>query len=107
VPIVVQHKGFPYLEDWLGLREVATLEPKPGVEPTSTHLAEVLAQLQRQPAKMVIRAAYNDGRASEWLAERAHIPAVELPFTVGADAQSKDLFGLFDETVQRLLKALQ
>ena len=107
IPIVVQHKGFPYLEDWLGLREVATLEPKPGVEPTSTHLAEVLAQLQRQPAKMVIRAAYNDGRASEWLAQRAHIPAVELPFTVGADAQSKDLFGLFDETVQRLLKALQ
>lgn len=107
VPIVVQHKGFPYLEDWLGLREVATLEPKPGVEPTSTHLAEVLAQLQRQPAKMVIRAAYNDGRASDWLAERAKIPVVVLPFTVGADAQSKDLFGLFDETVQRLLKALQ
>jgi zinc/manganese transport system substrate-binding protein len=107
VPIVVQHKGFPYLENWLGLREVATLEPKPGVEPTSTHLAEVLAQLQHQPAKMVIRAAYNDGRASEWLAERAHIPAVALPFTVGADAQTKDLFGLFDETVQRLLKALQ
>ena len=107
VPIVVQHKGFPYLEEWLGLREVATLEPKPGVEPTSTHLAEVLAQLQRQPAKMVIRAAYNDGRASDWLAERAKIPVVVLPFTVGADAQSKDLFGLFDETVQRLLKALQ
>ncbi len=107
VSVVVQHKGFLYLENWLGLREVATLEPKPGVEPTSTHLAEVLAQLQRQPAKMIIRAAYNDGRASEWLAERAKIPVVVLPFTVGADAQSKDLFGLFDETVQRLLGALK
>lgn len=107
VSVVVQHKGFPYLENWLGLREVATLEPKPGVEPTSTHLAKVLAQLQRQPAKMIIRAAYNDGRASEWLAERAKIPVVVLPFTVGADAQSKDLFGLFDETVQRLLGALK
>ena len=107
VAIVVQHKGFPYLEEWLGLREVATLEPKPGVEPNSGHLTEVLAQLQRQPAKMVIRAAYNDGRASDWLAERAKIPAVVLPFTVGADAQSKDLFGLFDTTVQRLLGALK
>ena len=107
VSVVVQHKGFPYLENWLGLREVATLEPKPGVEPTSTHLAQVLAQLQRQPAKMIIRAAYNDGRASEWLAERAKIPVVVLPSTVGADAQSKDLFGLFDETVQRLLGALK
>ena len=107
VPIVVQHKGFPYLENWLGLREVATLEPKPGVEPTSTYLAEVLGQLQRQPAKMVIRAAYNDGRASEWLAEHAKMPIVVMPFTVGADAQSKDLFALFDATVQRLLGALK
>lgn len=103
--IVVQHKAFPYLNDWLGLREVATLEPKPGVEPTSTHLAEVLAQLQRQPAKMVIRPAYSDERASNWLAERAKIPAVSLPFTVGGSDRAKDLFGLFDDTVQRLLDA--
>lgn len=107
VAIVVQHKGFPYLENWLGLRQVAALEPKPGVEPNSGYLAEVLAQLQRQPAKMVIRAAYNDGRASEWLAERSKISIVVLPFTVGADVHSQDLFGLFDTTVQRLLGALQ
>jgi zinc/manganese transport system substrate-binding protein len=104
-PIVVQHKGFPYLEVWLGLKEVAQLEPKPGVEPSSSHLAEVLDLLQRQPAKMIIRAAYNDGRSSEWLAERAKIPAVELPFTVGGSERAKDLFGLFDDTVDRLLKA--
>ncbi len=104
-PVIVQHKAFPYLEDWLGLKEVATLEPKPGVEPTSSYLAEVLAQQQRQPAKMVIRAAYNDERASSWLVERAKIPAVVLPFTVGGNARAKDLFGLFDDTVQRLLDA--
>lgn len=107
VPIVVQHKGFPYLENWLGLKEVATLEPKPGVEPSSGQLARVLTQLQAQPARMVVRAAYNDGRPSEWLAERAKIPAVELPFTVGGSAQAKDLFGLFDDTVRRLLEAVK
>ena len=105
VSIVVQHKGFPYLEDWLGLKQVATLEPKPGVEPTSAHLAEVLAQLQRQPAKMVIRATYNSDRPSQWLSERAKIPAVALPFTVGGSERAKDLFSLFDDTIQRLLEA--
>ena len=107
VAVAFQHKGFPYLTNWLGLREVAMLEPKPGVEPSSAHLAEVIAQLQRQPAKMVIRAAYNDGRASAWLAERAKIPAVELPFTVGGSPRAKDLFGLFDDTIERLLGALK
>ena len=105
IAIVVQHKGFPYLEDWLGLKQVATLEPKPGVEPTSAHLAEVLAQLQRQPAKMVIRAAYNSDRPSQWLSERAKIPAVVLPFTVGGSERAKDLFSLFDDTIARLLEA--
>jgi zinc/manganese transport system substrate-binding protein len=31
------------------------------------------------------------------------VPAVTLPFTVGGDAQSKDLFGLFDSTIAKLL----
>ena len=107
LPIVVQHKGFPYLEDWLGLREVAALEPKPGVEPSSAYLTEVLAQLAQRPAKLIIRAAYNDGRPSEWLAQRAHISAVELPFTVGGSDKAGDLFGLFDDTLQRLLTAVK
>jgi len=104
--IVVQHKAFPYLEQWLGLQEVAALEPKPGVEPTSSHLSEVLEGLKSRPAKMIVRAAYNDGRGAEWLAERTKLPVVVLPFTVGGDDKARDLFGLFDDTVERLVKAV-
>ncbi|HEX5127326.1 MAG TPA: zinc ABC transporter substrate-binding protein [Rhodocyclaceae bacterium] len=104
VAIVVHHKSFSYLEQWLGLKEVGTLEPKPGVDPTSAHLTELLAQMQRQPAKMIVRAAYNDSRGSEWLSERTKIPAVVLPFTVGGSDRAKDLFGLFDDTIDQLLK---
>jgi zinc/manganese transport system substrate-binding protein len=105
VAVVEHHKNMEYLMNWLGMHQVGTLEPKPGVEPSAAHLGELLAQLQRQPAKMVLRAAYQDPRASQWLSERAHIPAVLLPFSVGADDKSKDLFSLFDTTVQRLLEA--
>ena len=103
-PVVVQHKAFTYLEAWLGLREVAALEPKPGLEPTTSHLANVLDGLQRDPAKMVLRAAYQNARPSEWIAERAKINLVMLPFTVGGSEKAKDLFGLFDDTIERLLK---
>ena len=107
VPIVVQHKAFTYLIAWLGMNEVAALEPKPGVEPTTAWLSEVLALQQRQPAKMVIRAAYQSDRASQWIAERAKINAVALPFTVGGDDDAKDLYGLFDDTIARLRKGAQ
>jgi zinc/manganese transport system substrate-binding protein len=104
-PVVSQHKAFVYLYDWLGMREVAVLEPKPGVEPTASHLQEVLASLKSTPAKMVLYSAYQDPRPSEWLSEHAGIPAVKIPFTVGGTEGAKDLFGLFDDTVARLLAA--
>ena len=103
--IVVQHRAFTYLQGWLGLNAIAALEPKPGVEPTTAHLSEVLELLQREPAKMVLRAAYQGDRASQWIAERAKINVVVLPFTVGGDDAAKDLYGLFDDTIARLLRA--
>lgn len=106
-PIVVQHRGFTYLAHWLGLREIAALEPKPGIEPTTAHLAQVLSILQKQPAKMVLRAAYQGDQASQWLAQRTKISVVTLPFTVGGTPEAKDLFALYDDTIQRLLKAAQ
>jgi zinc/manganese transport system substrate-binding protein len=103
--IVVQHQGFPYLENWLGLQQVAVLEPKPGVEPSVGNLADVVARLKTTPARAVLRAAYQSPRPSEWLAEHAGIPAVVLPFTVGGSERARDLFGLFDDSLEQLLKA--
>ncbi|MFO7541733.1 MAG: zinc ABC transporter substrate-binding protein [Thiobacillus sp.] len=105
VPVAVQHTSFSYLIAWLGLREVAVLEPKPGVEPSVTQLARVAAQLQATPAKMVLRAAYQSPRPADWLANRVDIPALALPYTVGGNPAAGDLFRLFDDTLDQLLKA--
>ncbi len=106
VAVVNQHQGgWTYLLRWLGLSEVAVLEPKPGVPASAAHLAQVLARLKSQPAKMVLRAAYQDGKPSEWLAQQTGIRAVVLPYTVGGSERATDLFGLFDDTIARLLEA--
>ena len=107
VLVVEHHKNMAYLLDWLGLRSVAALEPKPGVEPSAAHLAELQAQLAKEPAKMVLRGAYQDGRASQWLVEHAKVKAVVLPFTVGGDDKAGNLFAFFDDTVQRLLEGVK
>ncbi len=105
VPVVAHHRNWGYLADWLGLTIIGELEPKPGMEPTASHLAELLETLKATPARMVLRTAYESPKASEWLASRAGIPAVKLPYTVGGSPQAKDLFGLFDDTLNRLLQA--
>lgn len=107
VPLVVYHRNLSYLMRWLGMREVGNLEPKPGLPPTASYLVELLAQLQRDPPKAVVRSAYNDPRAAQWLAERAGIPSELVPFTVGGTQRANDLFGLFDDTLARLLEAVK
>lgn len=103
VPLVVYHRNLSYLIQWLGMREVAALEPKPGLPPTTAHLSELLARLREDPARAIVRSAYDDPRAAEWLAERTRIPSVLLPFTVGGTDAAKDLFGLYEDTLARLL----
>lgn len=104
-PVLVHHGSFAYLSHWLGLKEVGTLEPKPGVEPSSGHLISLLARQQANPARMVLRTAYNQDGPSLWISGKTGMPAVLLPYTVGGTPEAKDLFGLFDDSVQRLLKA--
>ena len=106
VAVAVQHHSWIYMLNWLGMHEVVALEPKPGVPPSSGYLAEVLQKLQATPVKMVIRAAYEDDRPSQFIAEKVSIPAVKLPYTVGGTDAAKDLFGLYEDTIQRLLAGL-
>lgn len=107
VPVAVHHKNWSYLARWLGLRQTVDLEPKPGIDPSVAHLAQVLAQIKGEPVKMVLYANYQSPRASQWLAERTGVRAVELPLTVGASTAAKDLSGLFDDIIDRLLGALK
>jgi zinc/manganese transport system substrate-binding protein len=100
--VIAQHKSFTYLFNWLGLVEAGTLEPKPGIEPGSAHLAQLLGQAKAQQARLIVRTPYDSPRPGEWLAERSGMPLITLPFTVGGSERAQDLFGLFDDTLAKL-----
>jgi zinc/manganese transport system substrate-binding protein len=103
VGVVVIHRDQVYLCNWLGLKELAAIEPKPGVPPSAGYLANLVTKLAATPPKMTLRNAYNDPRAAEWLSQRIGVAVVLLPYTVGGTPEAKDLFGLFDDTINRLL----
>lgn len=107
VKVWYQHDGYPYMNAWLGLDQVGVLEPRPGVEPSSRQLAALLQRQQSVQARMVIASAYMNDAPSKWLSEKANIPMVVLPFTVGGNEQVKSLASLYDDTIQRLLSALK
>lgn len=103
--VVSHHNSWVYLEDWLGLIEAGRLEAVSGVPPTAAHLSQLTAALKQSSADVIIRSPYQDRKPSEWLSERTGIPAVVLPLTVGGTAAAVDLFSLFDEIIEILLRA--
>jgi zinc/manganese transport system substrate-binding protein len=102
MPIVVYHRDLSYFINWAGMREAGALEPKPGIPPTPAHLAALVEQMQRSPAKAIVYSPYNNPGAAQFLSQRTNIPVVPLPFTVGGTPKAKDLFGLYDDTIERL-----
>jgi zinc/manganese transport system substrate-binding protein len=107
VPVVVIHRDQEYLARWIGLNELAAIEPKPGVPPSAGYLAQLVTRLRPSPPTMILANAYNDPKAAQWLASQVNAPVVTLPFSVGGTPEAKDLFGLFDDTLNRLTAAAQ
>ena len=71
-------------------------------------LCTSIATAQDYPVRAVrLVTIFAPGSASDvharFLSQRTGIPAVQLPYTVGGSDRAKDLFGLFDDTIDRLL----
>ncbi|MGS0682541.1 metal ABC transporter solute-binding protein, Zn/Mn family [Shewanella sp. 125m-7] len=105
--VIAYHSSFKYLFNWLGLEQVADLEPKPGIPPSSSHLASLLSRTKQDDILAIIIASYQSERGADWLADRSGLPVLVLPMSVGGNDQSIDLFSLYDSAIDLLLSTKQ
>lgn len=105
--VAAQHTTFGYLWRWLGIVQVADLEPRPGMAPTPGHLQRLLDGLTPQPPMAIVVSSHLDGRAARWLTDRLGGPArlLTLPATVPEDAGEAALVRWMDTLVDGLLGA--
>ena len=100
--IVSHHTYWTYLNRWTGMNVLTTLEPVPGVSPSSSHLAKIKKQLSQQEIKMIIHVSYVSDRPSRWLAEQTGAPVIALPATVDYQG-GQTLSQWFDVVIQQLV----
>jgi zinc/manganese transport system substrate-binding protein len=103
--VIAYHSSFRYLFDFASVEQVADLEPKPGLPPTSSHLASLLKQAKKGDISAIVIGSYQDQRGAKWLAEKSSLPVVVLPLSVGGNEQSNDLFSLYDSVLDLLTQA--
>lgn len=102
--VVVHHKNWSYLLNWLGINGIGELEPKPGLPPTSGHLSNLLKRVRGSSPDYILITNFQNDSGANWLSGKLAIPVTVLPFTVGGNDQAKDLFSLYEDVIQRLLK---
>lgn len=100
--VVEYHKIFDYFLRHFGFKLVGTVEPLPGIPPTTRHIAEVEALIKRENVHYILQDVYNPQDASRYLADRLHIKLVVLPHDVGSVKEADNVFTVFDTIVRRL-----
>ena len=100
--VIVYHKNWSYLLKWLGIEVVGDLEPKPGIPPTSSHLASLINVVKTEQPAFILMANYQDDKGAQWLSQRTGVPVLELPFTVDGNPESDRLDTLYDDVLSTL-----
>ncbi|MFW2372096.1 MAG: ABC transporter substrate-binding protein, partial [Gammaproteobacteria bacterium] len=78
------------------------LEPKPGIPPSAEHLSQLVAKIQQVKPLAVIYSSQQNPRAALWLADKTGIKVLQLPYTVGSDEQTDNLFTLYQTIIDQL-----
>jgi ABC-type Zn uptake system ZnuABC Zn-binding protein ZnuA len=107
VKLVAYHNSWPYFARRFRLDVIDFVEPKPGVAPSPSHLAQLIAKGREAGVRAVVHEPYEPQDASRLLAGRLGVPLVVLATSVGSLPGTSDYLALLDHNVATLARALK
>lgn len=105
-PVVAYHTSWRYFAQYTGMNIVSFMEPKPGVPPSVSHLAEVMADMRRTGAKVIVQEPFYDRKQADLVAGRVSGSVLVLPPSVGGAPGTGDYISLMTQDIQKLAAAL-
>jgi len=105
--VITYHKTYDYLARRFGLNIVTQIEPKPGIEPSPSHIADLVGRWKGQGVKLILAEPNRPRRTGQYVADQLEAKLVILPGMVGGDRAVKDYFDLFDFDLGKIEEALK
>lgn len=105
--VVTYHKLWIYFTTWAGFKEVGTIEPKPGIPPTPSHIADLIRRMQSQDVKLIFSANYYPRKTPEIIAQKTSATSLVLPTMVNGQEGINTYIELFDALVGEITSALK
>jgi len=105
--IVTYHKDFGYFAERFGLEIAETLEPKPGIAPSPSHLAQVISTMRAEKVRVVLVQPYQNRKTAETVARQTDAIVLDVSQQPGAIKGTDTYFDLMDYLVRTLVSGLQ
>ena len=105
--VVAYHDSWPYFAHRFGVEIDVFLEPKPGIPPSPSPLAEVIDQVKAQKIKAIIVEPFHDHKIAEKVASATGAKVVDFAQYPGALPNTDTYIKLMDALVSRLSSALK
>jgi ABC-type Zn uptake system ZnuABC Zn-binding protein ZnuA len=105
--IVTFHKSWSYFSNWLGLDVVDEVEPRPGIQPSPSHTAELIAKVRTGSIKAIIVEPFYDTSAPDQIARSTNAKVLRLPTSVGGVDEAKDYVSMMDYNIAKLSATLK
>ncbi|HJQ54033.1 MAG TPA: metal ABC transporter substrate-binding protein [Gemmatimonadaceae bacterium] len=104
--IVTYHRDFIYFAQRFGLTIVDELEPKPGISPSPAHLAQVIGEMKRTNAKIILVQPFQNRKTAETVARQTGATVIDAPQQPGAASNTSSYFDNMDNLVHAIAVAL-
>ena len=104
--VVSYHKSWPYFAERFGLEMELFLEPKPGIPPSPSHLADIIAKMKKQHARVIIVDPYLNRKTAETVARSTDAKVVDVAQMPGGVKGTESYIALLDYLVNSLAQAL-
>ena len=105
--VVAYHDSWPYFAHRFGVEIDIFLEPKPGIPPSPSHLAEVIEQIKTQHIKAIIVEPFHDRKIAERVASATGAKVVDFAQFPGGLPGTDTYPKLIDKLVSGLVTALK
>lgn len=105
--VVQYHADFIYLLARFGLVRAGSIEDRPGIPATPTHLARLIQDMKQEQVKLVVADPWNDLRLAERVAQDAGAKLRVLAPAVGATKEARTYLETVDFNVRSLADGLR
>lgn len=105
--IVTYHRSWPNFMERFGLEVMGYVEPKPGIPPSPSHTIDLIGEMKRQGAKLIVVEPYFDLKTPQAIANQIGGKVLVLAPSVGGSKEAGDYIRLFDYDIGLLSGTLK